>query len=93
MFKNIVGGVFPRSEELFSIRSRFSNWKKFLQAYRGNYYDGAYTPPGLMISGTTVIHGLFTDNQHLFLGITPLYIHQQCAHDKGYCHERIALTS
>ncbi|WP_311194112.1 hypothetical protein, partial [Escherichia coli] len=63
------------------------------QAYRGNYCDGAYTPPGLMISGTTVIHGLFTDNQHLFLGITPLYIHQQCAHDKGYCHERIALTS
>ncbi|XJA60593.1 hypothetical protein AB2G82_24595 (plasmid) [Escherichia coli] len=69
MFKNIVGGVFPRSEELFSIRSRFSNWKKFLQAYRGNYCDGAYTPPGLMISGTTVIHGLFTDNQHLFWGL------------------------
>ncbi|EIB5480460.1 hypothetical protein PGH90_004284 [Salmonella enterica subsp. enterica serovar Kentucky] len=60
---------FPAFRRAFSLSVHASVTGKILQAYRGNYCDGAYTPPGLMISGTTVIHGLFTDNQHRFWGL------------------------
>jgi hypothetical protein len=62
VIKNITAGFFPRSVDLFFIRSRFNNWKNFLQPhYHGSYRDGSCYPPGRVISGTTATHGLCTD--------------------------------
>jgi hypothetical protein len=40
VIKNITAGFFPRSVDLFFIRSRFNNWKNFLQPH---YHDSATT--------------------------------------------------
>ena len=41
-------GLLPPSVDLFFMRSRFSNWKSFLQPrYRDSYRDGSYTLPWL----------------------------------------------
>ena len=92
VIKNITAGFFPRSVDLFFIRSRFNNWKNFLQPhYHGSYRDGSCYPPCRVISGTTATHGLCTDcpdpNEPApVFGITPPYSHQQCVQDNVLCH-------
>ena len=62
VIKNITMGFFPRSVDLFFIRSHFSSWKNFLQLRcRDSYHDGSYCPLVHVISGTTAPHGLCTD--------------------------------
>jgi hypothetical protein len=62
VIKNIAAGFFPRSIDLFFIRSRFSNWKKLsATALSWQLPRRLILPPGRVISGTTATHGLCTD--------------------------------
>jgi len=40
-------------------------------------------------AGACVLTALLRMNQHLFLGITPSYSHQQCVQDNVLCHPEL----